>query len=138
MRWAAATQNALVNLSWPPAVLQWPVCAEERDPITQRPLWRGLRVRMGIAHGRAQFRKPLNTGVHEWCARTCPVAVPSQLRMHCLEGGFIRALHHWPCCWGLRVHGHRPTGKSGSASPSTQSSMLQVHSCSCLASWGVQ
>ena len=67
VRWAAATQGALTQLTWPPAVLQWAECAEEMDVVTNRPLWRGLRVRMGIAFGRPQFRKPLNTGGFPHC-----------------------------------------------------------------------
>lgn len=63
MRWAAAMQSELLTLPWPEAVLQWGACAEEVDG-SGKPVWRGLRVRMGIAWGGATYRKPLNTG--EW------------------------------------------------------------------------
>lgn len=61
MRWAAAMQTELLQLPWPEAVLAWGACAEERD-AGGRLVWRGLRVRMGLAWGGATYRKPLNTG----------------------------------------------------------------------------
>ena len=61
LRWAAAMQQELLQLPWPEAILQWGACAEERDP-GGRLVWRGLRVRMGLAWGGATYRKPLNTG----------------------------------------------------------------------------
>ncbi len=54
-------QQELLQLPWPEAILQWGACAEERDP-GGRLVWRGLRVRMGLAWGGATYRKPLNTG----------------------------------------------------------------------------
>ncbi len=61
VRWAAAMQSELLTLPWPEALLQWGACADEADG-SGKPVWRGLRVRMGIAWGGATYRKPLNTG----------------------------------------------------------------------------
>lgn len=62
MRWCAEVQLALLAVEWPEAMLRWPDCAAEADPSTGALIFRGLRVRMGMAFGRAQHRKPLNTG----------------------------------------------------------------------------
>ncbi len=62
MRWCAELQLALLDLDWPESILRWPDCAPEADASTGGLLFRGLRVRMGMAFGRAQHRKPLNTG----------------------------------------------------------------------------
>jgi hypothetical protein len=55
-------QLELLHAEWPEELLTWPDCAREVDPTTGSLLYRGLRVRMGMAFGRAQHRKPLNTG----------------------------------------------------------------------------
>lgn len=62
VRWCAAMQLELMQTEWPEALLKWPDCAPEVDHTTGALLYRGLRVRMGMAFGRAQHRKPLNTG----------------------------------------------------------------------------
>ncbi|EIE20201.1 hypothetical protein COCSUDRAFT_67530 [Coccomyxa subellipsoidea C-169] len=62
VRWCAELQLALLDLDWPESILRWPDCAPEADASTGGLLFRGLRVRMGMAFGRAQHRKPLNTG----------------------------------------------------------------------------
>ena len=85
-----------MSLRWPPAVLQWPECAEELNPATQQPLWRGLRVRMGIAHGRPQFRKPLNTGLHAQHRTVDALALCSHGRRRCWSWGYN--LSHVACC----------------------------------------
>ena len=56
------THHSALQVSWPAAVLQWPECAEFKCPAARRVIWRGLRVCMGIAYGRPQYRKPLKTG----------------------------------------------------------------------------
>lgn len=62
VRWCAAMQKELLLISWPEALLQWGDCREQRDPETGAVVWRGLRVRMGMAYGRPAYKKPLNTG----------------------------------------------------------------------------
>ncbi len=62
VRWCVALQEELLRLDWPPALLEWAECAPEADPATGALLWRGLRVRMGMAFGHVEHRKPLNTG----------------------------------------------------------------------------
>ena len=93
VRWAAALQGALLQLDWPPAVLAWRDCAEAVSPVTQRFLWRGLRVRCGIAYGRPQFRKPLNTGA--W-------GPAHALALFCAPCSFLRAPEHG-CVGPLRM-----------------------------------
>lgn len=75
MRWAAVLQKELLEVAWPEAILSWPDCEEVigmQQDGREALLWRGLRVRIGMACGRPQYRKPLNTG-----------AVPqTQMRTH--------------------------------------------------------
>ena len=73
MRWCCALQDALLRLDWPATLLDWAECAPAHDEATGALLWRGLRVRMGMAFGRAEHRKPLNTG-----AAPAPCATPAQ------------------------------------------------------------
>ena len=75
VRWCVELQLALLHVDWPEAMLRWPDCAPEADPSTGGLLFRGLRVRMGMAFGRAQHRKPLNTG---GCSRRCQAVPPFQ------------------------------------------------------------
>lgn len=62
VRWACALQLRLLDRPWPPALLQWDECAPVEG--AHGLLWRGLRVRVGMAYGRPDQRKPLNTGAH--------------------------------------------------------------------------
>ena len=62
MRFGVSLQKQLLGLPWPREILDWPDCAEVRDPTSGSVLWRGLRVRIGIAWGKPSYRKPLNTG----------------------------------------------------------------------------
>lgn len=62
VRWSAAVQKELLEMNWPETLLQWSDCQPTRDPDTGALIWRGLRVRMGIAWGRPSYKKPLNTG----------------------------------------------------------------------------
>jgi hypothetical protein len=55
-------QKKLLQVDWPSEVLTWGNCMEQRDS-QGRIIWRGLRVRMGMAYGRPQVRLPLNTGL---------------------------------------------------------------------------
>ena len=52
-----------------PAVLEWGECAEVRHSESNALLWRGLRVKVGIAYGVPASKAPLNTGAR---ARACP------------------------------------------------------------------
>lgn len=58
----AALQKQLLELDWPAEVLRWESCMEQRDTDGNL-IWRGLRVRMGMAFGRPQVKLPLNTGL---------------------------------------------------------------------------
>ncbi len=67
MRWAAVFQKQLMDIAWPEVVLEWPMCSEVYDHENnvggqEQLLWKGLRVRIGMACGKPQYRKPLNTG----------------------------------------------------------------------------
>ena len=67
VRWAAVIQKQLLEIAWPEVVLEWPMCAEVYDHENnvggrEALLWKGLRVRIGMACGKPQYRKPLNTG----------------------------------------------------------------------------
>lgn len=55
-------QKELLLISWPEGLMQWVDCREQRDLNTGAVIWRGLRVRMGMAFGRPAYKKPLNTG----------------------------------------------------------------------------
>jgi hypothetical protein len=78
VRWSVALQLELLMVEWPETLLRWPDCAPEQDPANPGSLlWRGLRVRCGMAFGRAQHRKPLNTGA------ALPGAAPHVQRCHC-------------------------------------------------------
>lgn len=67
VRWSAAVQRELLEMSWPETLLQWSDCQPQQDPNTGALIWRGLRVRMGISWGRPSYKKPLNTGMHTLC-----------------------------------------------------------------------
>ena len=65
VRWASMLQKELLEVAWPEAILEWPECAERWHHWPdghETILWKGLRVRVGMASGRPQYRKPLNTG----------------------------------------------------------------------------
>lgn len=77
MRWAAMLQKELLEVAWPEMILSWPDCEEkymERADGQEALLWKGLRVRIGMACGKAQSRKPLNTGrtTTRFSATDCP------------------------------------------------------------------
>ena len=61
VRWAAAVQKALLAVDWPATVLDWADCAPEASEDGNL-LWRGLRVKMGMAVGHDAAKRPLNTG----------------------------------------------------------------------------
>ena len=61
VRWACHLQAALLHLPWPHELLGYPDCGEVVGQEGQL-LWRGLRVRVGMAYGYASCKKPLNTG----------------------------------------------------------------------------
>ena len=62
MRFCSVLQKELLHLPWPEEVLSWLACGEVHDAASGHTIWRGLRVRMGMAYGRPDYRKPLNTG----------------------------------------------------------------------------
>jgi hypothetical protein len=57
----STVHTALLRTDWPADVLSLSECAEEPSP-TGRTLFRGLRVKVGIAFGQAASRKPLSSG----------------------------------------------------------------------------
>ena len=61
VRWAAAVQRELLKVDWPAGVLEWAECSPETDEGGQL-LWRGLRVKAGMAVGHDAAKRPLNTG----------------------------------------------------------------------------
>ena len=49
VQWCLAVQECAMHAEWPPSALkQWPT---ELDPDTRQPLFRGPRMKMGIAEG---------------------------------------------------------------------------------------
>ena len=62
VRFCSVLQKELLHLPWPEEVLSWVACGEVHDAASGHTIWRGLRVRMGMAFGRPDYRKPLNTG----------------------------------------------------------------------------
>lgn len=65
--WASHVQKELLQLDWPPELLAMEGCQELRGEQGQR-LWRGLRIRMGMAYGYINVKKPMNTGTE---SRAC-------------------------------------------------------------------
>ena len=61
IRCCTALQLRLLSAAWPSQLLQWAECREVLGDAGEV-LWRGLRVRAGIAFGRPDHKKPLNTG----------------------------------------------------------------------------
>ncbi|PNH10309.1 Adenylate cyclase [Tetrabaena socialis] len=83
--WASHVQKDLLALDWPPALLLMQGCEELRGEQGQR-LWRGLRVRMGMAYGYINVKKPMNTGRADYfgelantAARVAALAAPGQV-----------------------------------------------------------
>ena len=73
VRFCSVLQKELLHLPWPEEVLSWLACGEVHDAASGHTIWRGLRVRMGMAYGRPDYRKPLNTGGRRLlCWSTCP------------------------------------------------------------------
>ncbi|KAF5842413.1 hypothetical protein DUNSADRAFT_7397, partial [Dunaliella salina] len=86
IQWACRLQCELLHIHWPIVLMRMPECMEERDPITGSLLWRGLRVRIGMAHGFISTKKPINTGQADFfgelantAARVCALAYPGQV-----------------------------------------------------------
>ncbi|KAG2432508.1 hypothetical protein HXX76_008853 [Chlamydomonas incerta] len=83
--WACHVQKDLLQLDWPPALLRMQGCEEVRGDHGQR-LWRGLRVRVGMAFGYINVKKPMNTGRADYfgelantAARVAALAAPGQI-----------------------------------------------------------
>ena len=64
MRWAAAVQRELLKVDWPDGVLEWAECSPETDEDGQL-LWRGLRVKVGMAVGHDAGEAPAQYGCAE-------------------------------------------------------------------------
>ncbi|KAG2499572.1 hypothetical protein HYH03_002517 [Edaphochlamys debaryana] len=83
--WACHVQKELVHVDWPPALLRMTGCEELRGEQGVR-LWRGLRVRIGMAYGFINVKKPMNTGRADYfgelantAARVAALAAPGQI-----------------------------------------------------------
>ena len=61
MRWAASVQRELLKVDWPKGLLEWAECAPDYDEDGAL-LWRGPRVKVGMAVGHDAAKRPLNTG----------------------------------------------------------------------------
>jgi class 3 adenylate cyclase len=57
VQWCMEAQKALVDLSWPEALLDHPGAAEEWNDNDNAVLYRGLRVRMGVHVGETRTRR---------------------------------------------------------------------------------
>ncbi|KAK9786282.1 hypothetical protein WJX73_000303 [Symbiochloris irregularis] len=86
IRWCAAVQADLLDLNWPPLLLTWDECREVQCPASDDRVWRGLKVSMGLAYGKPQYRKPLSTGRADYygtlpnlAARVMSMAAPGQV-----------------------------------------------------------
>jgi hypothetical protein len=66
VHFCAALQVALLRVDWPEDVLGWRDCREAFDDAGVL-IWRGLRARCGMAWGKPDYRKPLNTGEKKYC-----------------------------------------------------------------------
>lgn len=103
LRCCCSLQRALLGAQWPARLLECSACA----PVSTRSvhqngdfgmanaavmdeqaelLWRGLRVRVGIAYGKVDHKKPLCTGRADYygalpnlAARVCALAKPGQV-----------------------------------------------------------
>lgn len=57
MKWCLGVQEALLNHKWDPAFLEHPSTRVELDPQTQKPMFAGLRIRMGVHVGEPNCRR---------------------------------------------------------------------------------
>jgi len=64
VRWAAAVQRELLRVDWPKGLLEWAECVPDynEDGVL---LWRGPRVKVGMAVGHDAAKRPLNTGANQ-------------------------------------------------------------------------
>lgn len=84
--WACHVQKNMLSLEWPPALLAMPGCQVVRG-TSGEPVWRGLRMRMGIAYGFVNVKKPMNTtgradyfgALANTAARVAAIAAPGQV-----------------------------------------------------------
>jgi predicted ATPase/class 3 adenylate cyclase len=72
LRWCLDTQEALLHAPWPEAILEQPEAAEEAG--AHGPLFRGLRVRMGVHVGEPDCRTDERTGRVDYVGRMVNVA----------------------------------------------------------------
>eukprot|EP00878_Enallax_costatus_P046534 GHUV01056660.1.p1 GENE.GHUV01056660.1~~GHUV01056660.1.p1 ORF type:complete len:117 (-),score=34.02 GHUV01056660.1:161-511(-) len=86
--WGCHFQEELLFVSWPQTLLdQCSECSVQLDPVTGLPIWRGLRVKVGMSYGMVNSKKPLNTGRADYygvlangAARVMALAAPGQVR----------------------------------------------------------
>ena len=62
---AVKSQEALMTLDWDDKLLEDPNFRDVHDEEGNL-IWRGIRVRMGLAYGMASFKKPLMTGAADY------------------------------------------------------------------------
>jgi hypothetical protein len=86
-------QEALMFADWPASVLTLPECSEVLDPTTGLLLFRGPRLRMGLAEGRPDRILPDHTGRASYYGHSVNCA--AQYMDAAAHGGQVRA-------WGWR------------------------------------
>lgn len=89
--WAGHVHVELLGLNWPERLLNLEECKTEI--LDGKTIYRGLRVKIGMAHGRVTGRRPLSTGradyygvVPNLAARVCAFARPGQILIHHCKG----------------------------------------------------
>lgn len=93
IRWGAHVQLELLSLSWPADLLEMRQCQPVTDPQIKKNIWKGLRIRMGIAFGKPGKRQPLRTGRADYfgnqpnlAARISSFAAPGQILFEATQG----------------------------------------------------
>ncbi len=107
--WACHLQEELLLLAWPATLLRMPECAETRAGPAGELLWRGLRVRVGMAYGMVSSKKPLNTGRADYfgvlangAARVSALAAPGQVGQ-CMASWHHGDVQSRACCTGCII-----------------------------------
>ena len=85
LRWAATMQYALLDIGWPPEILEFIETQEQKDP-TGCTLFKGLRMMIGLNAGHATVETHPLTGAVEYSGPL--VALTMQL-VKCAKGGEI-------------------------------------------------
>ena len=72
---AVTIQSALMDMDYPPVLLKAHECTDVRLEADGALLYRGLRVKIGMAHGRASLKKPVrSTGRADYDGMLCNTA----------------------------------------------------------------